>query len=245
MSGMYTSDPILEMPSANVSIHIVEVGTKYYSIDIEGTYLITASELRNSSLAFVYPSSWDILDFNGEQNFTITLDGEDVSYNLTTFEEIENSFGIERPHMGLPHEDLSFAQFNTTLEPDTNHILEVETSFNQSGDTDHYAIYYYFGSATSFSGDTHEIISVVIEQQTLPVELNLNPEDGLTITSTGYYTEAQWDFMVSEMESTTISIAFNNYNSVPPQVTLLQYALVGGGAVIVVMFILLKRRRTR
>lgn len=210
MSGIYTSDPELEMPSANVSIHIVEIGNRLYSIEISCVFKVVALSLRNSTLAFVYPTTWinESIAFEAERMFNITLDDESINYTLSTREDIEEQFGIPVDGLNVGFEGLAFAQFNVTLSPNGTHFAKVETSFTQVAETDRYLVQYFFGSAKTFSGSTQERVSLEINQQSQPLELNLSPESGLVIIDSGLTTRAEWDFIVSDLEEHTVSIEF-------------------------------------
>jgi hypothetical protein len=241
MSGVYTTTPDLEMPRANVTIHIAETSHHQYSIQVSCSFLVVAGSLCNSSLAFVYPATWheEPLTFDDDEKFNITLDHEPVEYDFMDWEQAQEAIpgGTDAFNLGLA--DISFARFNETLTPDCDHIIEVQTAFVQTPDADRYWVQYVFGSARSFSGDTYEIIELYVEQQSTPLELNLSPSEGLTVRATGLQTEAKWDFLVGESEQDRISVEF--VYSIPQSYYPIEWMVLPAGACLILLYLRTKQ----
>lgn len=192
VGGLWNTGTNIQMPFANVHIQINYMGQATFDIEMIGNFTILTNITQECMLAFAYPASWrDGSDQIAEMLFDITLDDSPL---ITWPLEIENASWIyiwEKDKFYQMSCAPDYIGFNVSLEADTNHTLEVRTSFRKMGDV--LDIGYVCGTAWSFDGSTSETITMVVNQSTPLSQIAFYPPWNRTIINESFCSTAIWN----------------------------------------------------
>jgi len=197
----------IEMPSADIQIHLNRTSYSFYAVDVSCNFTISTNQNQTRVLAFIYPQHWTDLSIISDPHFVISYDGLIVDYETMEMQELTDTYEVDAIKWGYA-EGTYFAIFEENITSGFHHNVIIETSFVQSANTDQYIFSYFFGSARSFSGDTHETVTITVDEVVELEGLSFLPEEGLVSQEFEGLnrTIAYFDFLVSEMSGDWITV---------------------------------------
>jgi len=214
--GTFHNGTDLHMPQANVSIEFNHAHNGDV-ISVSCDFEIYTSISQNTTLAFVYPNSWDWSSNSDATIWYSIIKNGDV-LNFTTYSWEELGWNASDYSQFEPYDDwLSdalFSVFDVELIGNASTLISVEMNAWDFPWSNYFDFHYIVGSARTFTSDTHERIHVrIIENQPL-YGINFGPNISLTVEENGIYTDAYWDFNVSDFEYDTIGFGayINEYH---------------------------------
>ncbi|MHA2145232.1 MAG: hypothetical protein ACXAB0_07255 [Candidatus Thorarchaeota archaeon] len=205
----FTNSSNIEMPEADVDIRLVRTEETQYTIDIRCNFTIETNETRNHVLAFVYPNNWNYSTVISSASMQISYEGVSVDTTMMSLQELNDTYGIDLT--SLYSEYNHFAVFEQYITEGEAHTVLVDSTFHRTvvADLDVFRFSYYFGSARSFTGDTHETVRIIVDELVELEGLSFSPEEALTSLNYEGWTRtiASFDFYVSEMTDDWIVVA--------------------------------------
>lgn len=192
----------ISMPDADVSINITKAAFPEIAITLHGFFTIVSNHTQNVTLAFAYPQAWSIGTSDVSDNYTIILEGVEVSYQTMMWEELGfEDMEDEIDFSGTWVLDASFAVFNASFQGGEPVHISIKTHHSLNDIVHEYSFDYIVGSARSFDGQTHQIVHMQLNETEPFLSVDFIPQEYLTLwTDADSLSHALWDFVVQETE---------------------------------------------
>jgi hypothetical protein len=240
ISGTMANNSSISMPNADAKIRMRETA-QGIAVNVSCRFEITSSETMNTSLAFVYPKYWR--GYGGAEvtiNFTIHVNSSRVNHTVITWEELTSQGFRTDPEKfgGTWIESADFVLFNLEMQADATYLISVET-WAYPLETNHYGSFdYIVGSATTFAGETHQTVEILVEEEIQFQDTSFFPDEYLVESTNESGSIANWDFIIDDMtniSSVGVQFTVSEYNPLPyPRPT--QIVILSIGVVVVFAF---------
>ncbi|MGY5873443.1 MAG: hypothetical protein RTV72_14425 [Candidatus Thorarchaeota archaeon] len=210
----------ISMPYADVHINITR-NTTNVSISMDSEFHMYTNTTQNATLAFVYPSSMFIGILSNSDNpdgdsvasmesdfLQIMVNGSVTAYTIQYYSDFIDSGFTENFTSNYPfvQHNPDFAVFETELIANTTLVLSASSSILYGLDADRLEYYYIVGSARTFESDTQERVQIHLIEEVPFLETRFEPDESLTLTTSGNITDAVWNFNISEFSSEAVGI---------------------------------------
>ncbi|MHA1136270.1 MAG: hypothetical protein ACTSSE_07270 [Candidatus Thorarchaeota archaeon] len=252
VSGTITNSSNLIMPEAEANIKMIRDVSGTVTVNVSCSFLVVSNQTMNASLAFVYPKAWRVYGGPPGIQFTIHINHTEVNHTLVSWENVTSEGFIADPEVfgGTWVENADFVLFSSEMI--ANHTYEVKVKTNvyplitaHSG-----GFSYIVGSATTFLGQTHQKVEILLVEEEPFDGYVFFPDQHLVESSNESGTVASWDFIIDNSTNIDIvGIAFSNgeYRGNPPPPPIPDPILLNLVAIVVVVVVIgvLYRRYVR
>lgn len=216
--GLFMGDRVY-MPEAEVHIVLDPFGTKTF--ELTSTFNFISETNQTSLTAFAYPQEWDLESTkNPSCEFEIICQQEEIHFVKLSFDQVIAMYNDTSGDVNSTDitdwgwiKDHNFATFNLTFIENTPKLLEVSVVSSvdfegASGYMTYCGFSYCVGSAYSWEGMTHEIITMEVKGIENKTERfgddvhewvfnGFTPETGLSESWNQTWAKAVWDLTLS------------------------------------------------
>ena len=208
----------ISMPEANVNISLIcrEViptnrsGPIFiYEVEMNSSFLVVSEYDENTTIAFAYPAAWrnwnDVIELNDIQ-FEIFVDDVEVPNQIQDISEMGTDLDDERDVDWIFLYDSEFVLFNVSLEAFNNSLIEVNTNFVVSSDSDIFEFDYCVGTGRTWNGSTMEEVRIQLCNTSLYEQNSFTPNDSLTVTQGSDMTTGSWNLNFDSFSENHIGV---------------------------------------
>ncbi|MFX1484176.1 MAG: hypothetical protein ACFFCP_13430 [Promethearchaeota archaeon] len=248
ISGTMTNSSKISMPNAQAQIRM----SSGVTVDVSCLFEVTSNETLNASLAFVYPKCWQ--GFGGEDiniNFTINVNNTLLNYTILTWENLTSQGYIVNPDDfgGTWIEFADFVRFTFKMQANATYLVSVETRASPLMSYNYGHFSYIVGSATTFSGETHQTVEMFVDDDVGFESFTFSPNQHLIESTNESGKMAVWDFVIDDalnFSSVGIDFTFNEYRRwKPPDPIPTVAAVLAASVLILLVSILVYKRYAR
>ncbi len=222
VSGTMTNSSNLVMPDANAHIKMVRAASGTVTVNVSCIFQVVSNQTMKASLAFVYPEAWRGYGGAPEIQFTIQVNHTEMNHTLLTWENVTAEGFIVDPEKfgGTWVEHSDFVLFSYEMIANLTYEVKVKTDAFPV-ETLHSGYFSYIvGSATTFLGQTHQTVEILLVEEEPFLGYSFFPEDFLVESSNETGTVATWDFIIDDSTNiTSVGISFSNgvySGNIPP-----------------------------
>ncbi|MBY8998638.1 MAG: hypothetical protein KGD60_12990 [Candidatus Thorarchaeota archaeon] len=229
--GIFMGDNV-SMPESEVNIVLDPFDTKIF--ELRSVFTLTSVINQSLLTAFAYPFEWSYISDDHavmDCEFEIEQNQEQIDFVTLTFEQVVTTYNATTGNVTYSDiaewgwmEDHHFAAFNLSFVENSPIMLEVKGS-SSLGITGNYEFRYCVGSAYSWHGVTHEIITIDVkgmENRSVRYGDDIYvhefagffPEIGLTTTQNQTWKSAVWDLTIQgdDFEITHVGFGGQSYS---------------------------------
>jgi len=231
------------MPEADViaDIQLKKVADKQvqYDINLTASFLVVPQTSQNISMAFTLPSSLMGSYTNViSSDAAVEVNGTEIDFVRMGWHQINASYKLNTTEWSWA-EGIECLVFNATLEESTPTQICVTTNTIITSSATVFYYHYYVGTARTWSGDTHETVTMAVDDQAGFLSHHFLPSQNLTTIEEEAITTGAWEFNISGFDYDYVEFEVQHWEyskgGPPPDPFLMYPVYLGIGVLVTIL----------